>query len=118
MAALLNISRKTGSIVSSIEVDLGFDGLLDGPSGSPACGCIVDLDSVIGVICNPVIEVDGARRVSLSTAAWCGVADVACGSAVDCANSENRGNNGSKDGVLPARKEQVSLSSQQWKKKE
>ena len=72
----MNISRGTGSIVSSTEVDLCFEGLLDGPSVSPACGCVVDLDSGIVVLCNPVIEVDGVRRVSLSTAAWCGVADV------------------------------------------
>ena len=63
VAALLNISRETGSIVFSIEVDLGFEGLLDGPSGSPAYGFVVGLDSSIGVNCNPVIEVDGARRV-------------------------------------------------------
>ena len=103
VAALLNISRETGSNVSSTEVDLGFEGLLDGPPGSPACGCLMDLDSGIGVVCNPVIEVDGGRRVSLSTAAWCGVADVVCGSAVDCASSDNMGNNESKDGVLPVR---------------
>ena len=45
VVGLFNISRETGSIVSSIEVDLGFEGLLYGPSGSPACGCVVDLDS-------------------------------------------------------------------------
>ena len=48
VAALLNISRETGLIVSSTEVDLGFKGLLDGPSGSPACGYVVDVDSGIG----------------------------------------------------------------------
>ena len=63
----------------------------------------MDLDSGIWVVCNPVIEVDGVRRVSLSTAAWCGVADVVCGSAVDCASSDNMGNNESNGGVLPAR---------------
>ena len=77
--------------------------LLDGPSGSPACDCVVDLGIGIGIVCNPVIEVDGLRRVSLSTAAWCGVADVDCGSAIDCASSDNMGNNESKDGLLPAK---------------
>ena len=93
VAALLNISGETGSIVPSTEVYFGFDGLVNGPSGSPACGCVVDLDSGIGVVCNPVIEVDGLRRVSLSTAAYCRVTDVACGSAVDCASLDNMGNN-------------------------
>ena len=87
----------------STEVYFGFDGLVNDPSGSPACGCVVDLDSGIGFVCNPVIEVDGVRRVSLSTAACCGVADVACGSVVDCASSDNMDNNESKDGVLPAK---------------
>ena len=100
MAPLLNIARETGSIVSSTEVDFGFEGLLDGQSGSSACGCVVDLDSGIGVVCNPVIKVDGVRRVSLSTAVWCGVTDVACISAIDCASSDNTGNNESKDGML------------------
>ena len=103
VAALLNISRETGSIVSFTKVDLGFAGLLDGPSASPACGCVVDVDSGIGVVCNPVIEVDGVRRVSLSTAAWCGVADVDCIAAIYCASADNMGNNESKDGVLPAK---------------
>ena len=103
VTALLNISRETGSIVSSTEVDLGFDGLLDGPSGSPACGCVVDVYSGIGVVCNPVIEVDGVRKVSLSTATWYGVTGVACGSTIDCASSDNMGNNESKDGVLQAK---------------
>ena len=118
MAALLNISREKGSIVSSTEVDLGFEGLLGGPSGSPAFGCVVDLDSSIGVVCNPVIELDGVRRVSLSTAPRCGVADVDSGSAIDCASSDNMCNNEFKDGVLPAKEGISSPSSQQWKKKE
>ena len=118
VAALLNISRETGSIVPSAEVYFGFDGLVNGPSGSPACGCVVDLDSGIGVVCNPAIEVDGIRRVSLSTAACYGVADVACGSAVDCASLDNMGNSESKDGVLPAKEGTSFTSSQQWKKKE
>ena len=58
VVALLNISRKTSSIEPSTEVDLGFEGLLDGPSGRPLCGCVVDLYSGIGVVCNSIIEVD------------------------------------------------------------
>ena len=103
VAALLNISRETGSMVPSTEVYFGLDGLVNDPSGSPACGCVVDLDSGIGFVCNPGIEVDGVTRVNLSTAACCGVADVACGSVIDCASSDNMGNTESKDGVLPAK---------------
>ena len=71
MAALLNISRETDSTVLSTEVDLGFEGMLDGPSANPACGCVVDLDSGIGVACNPVIEVDGVGRVFVNSSLMC-----------------------------------------------
>ena len=66
------ISPETSLTVPSTEVDLGFEGLLDGLPGSLVCDCAGDLGSGIGDVCISLIvvvgEVGGIGRASLSTA--------------------------------------------------
>ena len=105
VAALFNISRETDLNVPLTEVDLGFEGLLDGLPESAVGDCAVDLGSGIGDVCISIIvvagEVGGVGRVSLSTASWFGVTEVDCGPVTECVSSDNMGNNESRDGVLP-----------------
>ena len=68
MAALLNISRETGSVASPTEVYFGLSALLDGPSRSLVDGCSVDADGDVGIVCSFGINVDSVRKVSLSAA--------------------------------------------------
>ena len=110
VAALLNISRETGSMVSPSEVYFDLWALLVGPPRHLADGCAVDVDGDEGVACSLGFNVGGVRKVSLSAAAWCEAAvGVVCDLVIEDASSDYMGNNESKDGVLPA-KEGTSLT--------
>ena len=109
VAALLNISRETGSVVSPSKVYFDLWALLVGPPISIADGCVVEWDGDEGVACSLGFKIGGVRKVSLSAAAWCEPAvGVVCDLALEDVSLDNMGNNESKDGVLPA-KEQTNL---------
>ena len=110
VAALLNISRETGSVVSPSEVYFDLWALLVGPPISLPDGCAVDVDDDEGVACSLGFDIGGVRKVTLSAAASCEAAvGMVCDLVIEDASSDYMGNNESKDGVLPA-KEGTSLT--------